>query len=174
MINRKYVLLLSLISVIVCFRNYEINAQSISQSQTVRIEDFAVSVFNTIKENDFNTFINLLPKPPYTISFVERGRQESITIGISEFEENKKNLQFQFNSIIETFISEGVSPQQKFILDKIITEYDRDNNFQTIEIYLVIITDKGKYRIRIEDCFIANGKYLPEQLKWVGQKEYIR
>ncbi|MBK7057078.1 MAG: hypothetical protein IPH52_18920 [Leptospiraceae bacterium] len=45
-------------------------------------------------------------------------------------------------------------------------------NFKLKEIYLILNSIKGRYRIRIEDCFNIDGKLLPEQLKWFGAKEF--
>lgn len=146
------------------------NAQVTGQNTSDNIEDFAVAAFNSIKNNNFDSFAILLPKAPFTLSFTDHGRQKSIAIGTNEYEQFKSNFKSQFNSIITAISMEGLS-LETIRLDKIITEYDSDNNFQAVEIYLVLNTEKGRYRIRLEDCFKVNGKYFPGQLKWCGQKE---
>jgi hypothetical protein len=157
----------------ILFIAFVIGFMPISEAQnSPNIQDFSIRFFNSLKSNDFNGFIILLPTPPFTINLKSLGQgKENITITKEEFEKWKTNYQNQFNSILSAIKTEGLILAD-LKLDKIIVEYDNDNKFQTQEIYLILNSIKGRYRIRIEDCFNIDGKLLPEQLKWFGAKEF--
>lgn len=130
-------------------------------------------VFDALTKNDAGIILNALRTPPYSMSFADRGRQKSITIGVSEYEQMQSTLQHGFIAVRDSFLAEGLALND-LRLDKIIAEYDNDNQFRIVEIYLVINTSKGRYRVRIEDCLRTGDKYFIENLKWLGQKEYSR
>lgn len=144
--------------------------QNIHQSPMNNVEDFAISVFSSIKSNDFNSFIALLPSAPFTLNLSSLGRRkkEDIIITAEAFTQLKENYQNQFNLIILALHAQGLTLND-IELDKIIAEFDRDEDFKVTEIYLILSTPKGRYRIRIEDCLKVESKYLPAQLKWYGQ-----
>lgn len=142
-------------------------------SEQINVVALGSLVFNAITKNDVNIILNALRTPPYTVSFVDRGQPKSVTVGLSEYKQLQSSLQYGFNEIRESFLAEGLT-LDKLRLDKIIAEYDGDNHFQVVEIYLVINTNKGRYRVRVEDCFRTGDKYFIENLKWLGQKEYSR
>jgi hypothetical protein len=149
--------------------------QKIDQQPQTNVEDFAAAVFNSLKNNDFNSYINLLPSPPFTIDLISIAQaKENLVFTKDSFLEYKSNSQYQFNQLIEQMRSEGIALNEMKLYN-IIVEFGKEGKFKVINIYLVIKTlNSNKYRIRIEDCFKVGNKYFPESLKWYGQKEFTR
>lgn len=175
---RNKILLIGVAIILVVSFSYKlfpnINQSQTNTNPTNTIVPFAVSVFNSIKSNDFNSFVALLPSAPFTLNLSSlEHKKENITITAEAFVQMRTNYQIQFNSIISALNVEGLTLSD-IDLHKIIAEFDGGDNFQVVEVYLILNTIKGRYRIRIEDCFKIEDKYLPGQLKWYGQKEYTR
>lgn len=168
--------ILKLLILLVVF-GYSINCSSQDLQKKANepiyiVEDFAKSVFSSIKNNNFDTFIGLLPSPPFIIDIKSIDPTATdLSITKESFLNYKSNYQYGFNEIISQINKEGIILND-IKLDKINVEYESRSKFQIVEIYLIISTMKGDYKIRIEDCFKVEGKYFPEQLKWEGIIKY--
>ncbi|MCX7552129.1 hypothetical protein [Xanthomarina sp. F2636L] len=131
-------------------------SQSKTNEKVKTTNEFAIEFYECLKNNDFERLKINLPKAPFDIYLKQK--QKNLTFTTEMLNKILKNLEINFVLISQIIKDKNLK------LEKIETE--SESPFQATEIFLTVRNGNDIYKIRIEDCLIHNGKYLPEQLKF--------
>jgi hypothetical protein len=138
------------------------------------VQRFANGAATAIAASDFASLLALMPKPPFVVTLDARGERQVITYDARTFAQRTAPLREQFQSIISALAAEGVQAGSVTFEGMTIEENDNATVLGggfPVNIYILLGSPNGTYRIRLEDCIRSNDRYLPEQLKWYGKSE---
>jgi hypothetical protein len=137
-------------------------------------EDFGISIFYSIRDNNFNEFIKFLPVIGDTVSYLdESNKAQKVVINDKMINEMKDRFKFSFQIVQDDLLQEMKSQnidKSQVVLEQITTEFEVNDNMNIqnvgIEIFLNIRVRNIRYTIRIEDNIKTNnGYFLFDNLK---------
>lgn len=136
--------------------------------EKISLRDFSLEIFNAIKENNFEAMFKSIPDAPFDLTYVKDNTPQSFNYTQEAYNKWKIEMKKHFQEIIEYIKSTGASLNQSK-LNGIQFGYEKPESSDKCDEILMEIKLNGinvsqRMQIRIEDCWIVNGKVFPEMI----------